>query len=461
MESIVILGGGEAGFTIARTLQTTLRGKAKITLVDQRSHMVYQPFLAEVASGSIEPRHIEVPYHRHLRNCEIVCAKVEGISAAKHEAYLVNLDGVAWTLPYDQLVVTLGAVTKTFPTPGIADYAIGLKSVEEAVHIRNKIIMNFNRASSMYRDNPNRKRLLTFVVVGGGFSGMECFAEMRSLATQLLRDYPAIDDSELEFHLVEASDHIMPEIPRARSERVIAELECRGAHVHLSTFVNSAEGGVVKTSDGSEYPTELIVWTAGSLANPVLKNSDLPLDDRGRLRCRRDLRVEGDDGIVADVWGAGDCCNVPDASGDGLPDGTCAPTAQHAMRQAKLLCANLSAALDGRRLYEYYHANAGMVAGLGAGLGVFTNGSKSHGANGLLAWIAHRGYHGLALPTVERKMRVYGDWLRSGIFGTDTATTSEFAHPRAFFTRYAARPAPKPADAATAHDDKEPEQKSA
>lgn len=440
MDSIVILGGGEAGFTVARTLQYTLHKQAKITLVDQRAHMVYQPFLAEVASGNIEPRHIEIPYHRHLRNCEVVCAKVKSIISAEHKVILENLDGVIWTLPYDQLVVTLGAVTKTFPTPGIADYAIGLKSVEEAVHIRNKVIMNFNRAASMYKDNPNRKRLLTFIVVGGGFSGMECFAEMRSLATKLLKDYPSIDESDLSFHLIEASDHIMPEIPRARSERVIEELERRGAHVHLNTFVNSAENSVVKTSDGAEYPTEVIVWTAGSLANPVLKKSDLPLDERGRLRCRRDLRVEGDNGIVPDVWGAGDCCNVEDASGDGLPDGTCAPTAQHAMRQAKLLTNNLYATYFNKPLLEYYHRNAGMVAGLGAGLGVFTNGSKSYGANGILAWIAHRGYHGLALPTVERKVRVYGDWLKNGIFGTDTASTSEFAQPRAFFARYAARP---------------------
>ncbi|MGI6033166.1 MAG: NAD(P)/FAD-dependent oxidoreductase [Coriobacteriales bacterium] len=440
MDDIVILGGGEAGYTIAHTLQHTLRGKAKVTVVDERAHMVYQPFLAEVVSGSIEPRHIEVPYHRHLRNCEIVCARVKSICAAKHEVLLENMDGMEWTLGYGQLVVTLGAVTKTFPTPGIADNAIGLKSVEEAVHIRNKVIMNFNRASSMYKDNPNRKRLLTFVVVGGGFSGMECFAEMRSLATKLLRDYPSIDEGELEFHLIEATDHIMPEIPLARSERVIEDLEKRNAHVHLSTLVNSAEDGVVRTSDGAEYPTELIVWTAGSLANPVLKDSDLPLDGRGRLRCRLDLRVEGDDGIVDGVWGAGDCCNVPDVSGDGLPDGTCAPTAQHAARQAKLLASNLYAVYNNGSLNEYHHANAGMVAGLGAGLGVFTDGSKKHGVNGPLAWVAHRGYHGLVMPTVERKVSIFFDWLHGGLFGTDTATTSEFARPRELFTRYALRP---------------------
>ena len=446
MKSIVILGGGEAGFYTALGLERELHGQARTTLVDIRSHMVYQPFLAEVASGSIEPRHIQVPFHQHLRKTEIVCARVMGISSAEKIVHLENMDGDKWDLPYDILVVTLGGVVKTFPTPGIAEHAIGLKSVEEAVHIRNKIITNFNRVSSMYPDNPNRKRLLTFVVVGGGFSGIEVFAEMHDLAQNLLQFYPNVNESELEFHLIEAADRIMPEMPRERSAWVVKQMEERGAHVHLSTRVVSAVDGVVRTSEGKAYETEVIVWTAGQRANPVLQNSDLPLDSRGRLRCGADLRVEGDDGIVKDVWGAGDACNVPDLSGDGLPDGSCAPTAQHAMRQAHLLVRNIIADLNGRTLLEYRHANAGMVAGLGMGLGVFTDGSKQRGINGFVAWMFHRAYHGLAVPTVERKVRVVSDWFRAFVVGRDFTATSEFAHPRALFEEYAApmRPEEKP-----------------
>lgn len=437
MKSIVILGGGEAGFYTALDLERELHGQARTTLVDVRSHMVYQPFLAEVASGSIEPRHIQVPFHQHLRKTEVVCAKVMGISAADKMVHLENMDGDRWDLPYDILVVTLGGVVKTFPTPGIAEHAIGLKSVEEAVHIRNKIITNFNRVSSMYPDNPNRKRLLTFVVVGGGFSGIEVFAEMHDLAQNLLQFYPNVDESELEFHLVEAADRIMPEMPRERSEWVVQQMEARGTHVHLNTRVVSAADGVVRTSDGGAYETEVIVWTAGQRANPVLQNSDLPLDSRGRLRCRADLRVAGDNGIVEGVWGAGDACNVPDLSGGGLPDGSCAPTAQHAMRQAHVLARNIIADLNDRALLEYRHANAGMVAGLGIGLGVFTDGSKQRGINGFVAWMFHRGYHGLAVPTVERKVRVVSDWFRAFVVGRDFTATSEFAHPRALFEEYA------------------------
>lgn len=446
MKSIVILGGGEAGFYTALGLERELHGQARTTLVDIRSHMVYQPFLAEVASGSIEPRHIQVPFHQHLRKTEIVCAKVMGVSAADKMVHLENMDGDKWDLPYDILVVTLGGVVKTFPTPGITEHAIGLKSVEEAVHIRNKIITNFNRVSSMYPDNPNRKRLLTFVVVGGGLSGIEVFAEMHDLAQNLLQFYPNVDESELEFHLIEAADRIMPEMPRERSEWVVQQMEERGTHVHLNTRVESAIDGVVRTSEGEAYETEVIVWTAGQRANPVLQNSDLPLDARGRLRCRTDLRVEGDDGIVKDVWGAGDACNVPDLSGDGLPDGSCAPTAQHAMRQAHILVRNIIADLNGRTLLEYRHANAGMVAGLGMGLGVFTDGSKQRGVNGFVAWMFHRAYHGLAVPTVERKVRVVSDWFRAFVVGRDFTATSEFAHPRALFQEYATpvNPAKKP-----------------
>ena len=443
MKSIVILGGGEAGFYTALDLERELHGQARTTLVDIRSHMVYQPFLAEVASGSIEPRHIQVPFHQHLRKTEVVCAKVRGISAAGHVVHLENMDGDRWGLPYDILVVTLGGVVKTFPTPGIAERAIGLKSVEEAVHIRNKIITNFNRVSSMYPDNPNRKRLLTFVVVGGGFSGIEVFAEMHDLAQNLLQFYPNVEESELEFHLIEASDRIMPEMPRERSEWVVQQMETRGTHVHLNARVVSAVDGVVRTSDGGAYETEVIVWTAGQRANPVLQNSDLPLDSRGRLRCRADLRVAGDSGIVEDVWGAGDACNVPDLSGGGLPDGSCTPTAQHAMRQAHVLARNIIADLNGRRLLEYRHANAGMGAGLGIGLGVFTDGSKRRGINGFVAWMFHRGYHGLAVPTVERKVRVVSDWFRAFVVGRDLTAMSEFAHPRALFEEYATPSAPE------------------
>lgn len=444
MQKILILGGGFAGFHVAKGLAKSLKAdEAQITLVDIRTHMCYQPFLAEVVSGSIESRHIQVPLRSHLKGVNVIEAKAKVIDSVNKKVTVKKRDRV-WDIPYDQLIITLGAVTKTFPTPGIADNAIGLKTTEEAVYIRNKIVENFSIANSMPADDPRRKRLLTFIVVGGGFSGSEGFAEMVDLCHVLLKTHPNIKLEDLELHLIEAADRIMPELPPEHSQYAIDKMEERGAHVHLKTFVESAVDGVVKTSDGKEYPTDLIVWTAGTSACPVLRDSDLPLDGRGRLRVLPDLRVEGDDGIVEGVWGCGDATVCPDLSGGGLPDGSCAPTAQHALRQANQLVKNVTATIRGGELGDYCHKNAGCVAGLGAWIGIFASGQKKFIVKGPLAWCMHRGYHGFAMPTWERKLRIFGDWTGGLILGKDVTSTHELERPKAFFQKFAIRP--KPAD---------------
>jgi NADH dehydrogenase len=451
---ILIIGGGYAGFYTARTLEKLLNpGEAEVTLVDARPYMTYQPFLPEVAAGSIEPRHVVVPHRRHLNTTKIVNAKVTAISNADKQVTVRPEGGEPYEIDYDILVVTIGAVSRTFPIPGIADNAIGLKAVEEAVWIRNRMMTNFDRAAGLPRGE-ERQRLLTFVVVGGGFAGIEGFAEMRGLATRLLKQYPEISPSEVQFHLIEAADRIMPEVSLETAKWVVEDLARRGATVHLGTQVTNAEGGVVETSKGDRYPTDVIVWTAGQMANPVLRNSDLPLEPRGRLRVRADLRAETDEGILENVWGAGDSCQVPDVTGNGLPfDGSCVPNAQHAVRQAKRLGKNIVAVLRGDTPVDYEHKPAGAVAGLGVGNGVFTNGKKSFALKGLVAWAFHRGYHGLAIPTWERKWRVFGDWWHQLWVGRDVASDGLVVSPRAFFEEYAARPKPKPA---AKGDDKAP-----
>ncbi|WP_028244880.1 NAD(P)/FAD-dependent oxidoreductase [Pseudoclavibacter soli] len=447
MTKILIIGGGYAGFYTARTLEKLLnKGEAEVTLVDARPYLTYQPFLPEVAAGSIEPRHVLVPHRRHLKTTQVVNAKVTGISNADKQVTVQAEGGEPYTLAYDVLVVTLGAVSRTFPIPGIADNAIGLKSVEEAEWIRNKVTTNFDRAANLPA-GPERQRLLTFVVVGGGFAGIEGFAEVRGLATKLLKHYPEITEDELQFHLIEAADRIMPEVSLETAKWVIADLAKRHATVHLETQVTSAVDGVVETSKGDKFPTDVIIWTAGQMANPVLRNSDLPLEPRGRLRLRADLRATDDDGIIEGVWGAGDSTQVPDVTGNGLPfDGSCVPNAQHAVRQARRLGKNIVASLRGDQPVDYVHKPAGAVAGLGVGNGVFTGGKKKFALKGGIAWLFHRGYHGLAIPTWERKWRVFGDWWHQIWLGRDIATTTHVQNPRAFFEEFASRPKPKPAD---------------
>ena len=442
MKQIVILGGGMGGYYTAKGLEASLKpGEAEVTLVDMHSHLVYQPFLAEVASGAIEPRHVQVPLAQHLPKTNIVTAKVEGVRHADKEVDVRSKSGEQWAIPYDMLVVALGGVTRTFPTPGIADQAIGLKTTQEATYIRNTFIRNFNEASSLPKGSRHRDRLLTFAVVGGGLSGTECFAEIVSLAHDLARKTRGVSFREVNLYLIEVMDKIMPEVPPERGQWVIDMLEDRGAHVLLKTSIEDATDGFLHLSDGQVIDCGLLVWTAGQIAAPALKNTDLPLDSRGRLNCNEYLCVVNEDGsLVQDAWGVGDCTKAPDLSGGGFPDGSCAPTAQHAVREAKVLARNLVHALRGEALEQYYHENAGMVAGLGVNRGLFANGNKKLIFTGWPAWMAHRGYHGLALPSWERKLRVFGDWTGAFVLGRDVTSVDDLEDPKGFFQEFAVRP---------------------
>jgi NADH dehydrogenase len=436
---ILIVGGGYAGFYTALKLDKWLRrGEAEVTVVDPLPYMTYQPFLPEVAAGSIEPRHAVVSLRRHLsKSAEVITAKVTAIDHANKLATITPEVGEPWQMKYDIIVVTAGSVSRTFPIPGVADVAIGLKNIEEAVEIRDRILTNFEKASNLPA-GPARDRLLTFVVVGGGFAGIEAFGEMRSLASSLLRYYPTLDFEDTHFHLIEAMGRIMPEVSLETSHWVIKNLESRGAQVHLETQLTSAVGGVIEMSNGESFESDTIVWTAGVMANPVVRNTDLPVEERGRLRVQADLRVVTESGeIVPDAWGAGDVSAVPDLTGAGV-GGFCVPNAQHAVRQGKLMAKNIVATLRGDEPKEYFHKNQGAVAGIGLGEGVFQSGKIS--VKGLLAWFMHRGYHGMAIPMWERKIRVFVNWFLNFILRRDIVSLEARVHPRAAFEEFAARP---------------------
>ncbi|PZF55448.1 NAD(P)/FAD-dependent oxidoreductase [Curtobacterium sp. MCBD17_034] len=450
MPKILIVGGGYAGFYTAWKLEKALRpGEAEVTMVDPLPYMTYQPFLPEVAAGSIEPRHAVVAHRRHLGKTRVVTAKVTKVDHATKTATITPQVGEPWEETYDTLVMTAGAVSRTFPIAGVAEEAIGLKTIEEAAAIRDKILTNFAKAANLPA-GPERERLLTVVVVGGGFAGIEIFAELRSFATNLLRNYPTISFDETHFHLVEAMGRIMPEVSLETSHWVLKNLAERGAEVHLDTQLASAVGGVCqfKPNEGEIQTVEsdLIIWTAGVMANPMVKGTDLPLEPRGRIRVQPDLRVVDDNGIVADAWACGDVAAVPDLTGGGV-GGMCVPNAQHAVRQAKQLAKNLVAVIRGEEPKDYKHENLGAVAGLGLGIGVFQSGKFA--MKGFLAWGAHRGYHGLAMPSWERKVRVVGDWLTGTMFGRDIVSLDDRETPRAAFETFASRPKPPMPEAGT------------
>lgn len=437
---ILVVGGGYAGFYTAWKLEKHLRkGEADVTIVDPLPYMTYQPFLPEVAAGEIEARHVVVGHRRHLKRTTIVTAKVTKIDHANKRATITPPMGEPWEHEYDQIVVTAGAVSRTFPIPGIAENAIGLKTIEEAVAIRDRILTNFDRAA-LLPPGPERERLLTVVVVGGGFAGIEIFAELRELASALVKDYPTLTFDETHFHLIEAMGRIMPEVSLKTSEWVLKDLAKRGAFVHLDTQVQGAVDGNVQLSTGETIPTDLIIWTAGVMANPtVVRGGDLPVEERGRIKARADLRVGTEDEFVEGAWAAGDVAAVPDLTGGGV-GGFCVPNAQHAVRQAKLLAKNVVAVLRGEQPKQYVHKNVGAVAGLGLYNGVFQSGNLA--LKGFIAWCAHRGYHGLAMPSWERKWRVIGDWWHDFWLGRDNVSLITVQHPRYVFEEFAARPRP-------------------
>lgn len=438
MRRILIIGGGYAGFYTAWGLEKRLRrGEAEVTLVDPRPYMTYQPFLPEVTAGSVEARHVAVALRGHLHRTKIIAGTVTAIHHADRTVRVRPLEGPDRELSYDTIVITAGTVTRTFAIPGIAENAIGLKHVEEAVAIRDRLLTAFERASNLPAGR-RRRALLTVTVVGGGFTGVEATGELLSLATALLKRYPELSFDDLAFHLVEATPRILPEVTDEPGAWVVRDLERRGAKVHLNTRLVSATGGHIRLSDGTEYDSELLIWTAGNAANPVVaSHTDLPIDTRGMLPVRADLRVvlhqgERDEEIVEDAWAAGDNAAVPDLA---VPGTLTVPNAQHAVRQGRLLAANLVADLRGRGPTPYKHHSLGVVATLGLGRGIFQ--WRGLVIKGLLAWLMHRGYHVLAVPTWERKIRVLLVWLAAFLFGRDTVSLLAVQHPRQAFTEAA------------------------
>jgi len=440
MPKILIVGGGYAGFYTALKLEKHLgKGEAEVTLIDPLPYMTYQPFLPEVVAGSIEARHAVVSHRRHLRKTNIVSGRVTDVNHVKKVATVELAGAGKQKISYDHIVVTAGAVSRTFPIPGVAENAIGMKNIEEAVEVRNRILGNFDKAANLPA-GAERDRLLTFVVVGGGFAGIEAFAEMRSLASYLLRYYPTLTFDDVHFHLIEAMGRIMPEVSQATSEWVIANLDRRGAKIHLNTQLQSAEKGIIQLSTGETFASDVIVWTAGVMAHPYVRNTDLPVDERGRITAKATLQVANGDDVLEGAWTAGDVSAVPDLSGFGV-GGYCVPNAQHAVRQAKLLAKNIVANLRGEGVKEYFHKPLGAVAGLGIGVGVYQ--WKGLAIKGLIAWFMHRGYHGLAVPMWERKIRVFAGWIWNFLLRRDIVAISATKGPRVQFETYASKPAKK------------------
>ena len=423
---IVILGGGFAGMKAAECLERDLKKdpSVSITLASENNALLFTPMLAEVAGSSLEPSHISTPLRTTLHRTEFIRARVTGVDLenrrVKLDAGATGGESCESELSYDHIVFALGAVSNYLGLSNVQRLAFDFKSLIDAIRIRNHVIEMFERADRE-RDPEARQALLTFVVAGGGFAGVELAGAVNDFSRGILADYPNLRNREVRVVLVHSRDRILPELSESLARYAQNRMEMRGVEFRLNTRLTDAREGVVVLSDG-EIPAETLVWTAGTAPNPLTKTLSLEKDKRGALIVDEDLSVPG----YAGVWALGDCAAVMDAK----TDKPCPPTAQFALREAATLAKNIRASLEGRPTKGFHFDSLGALCVVGhqtacAELTIPFARSKSMRFSGLLAWFMWRGIYLGKLPSLERKIRVLVDWTVELFFPKDIVQTIE------------------------------------
>jgi NADH dehydrogenase len=404
----LVLGGGFAGGYVARLL-----GKRGATIVSPENFMLYTPMLPEAASGTIEPRHTVVPLRLMCREAELLLGRATAVDTAARRV-TVETEDEQVTVAYENLVVAVGAVVRTLPIPGLAEYGLGFKTLPDAINLRNHVLRRLEAAAAASSEE-HRRRELSFVFVGAGYAGVEALAELSDLVRDALRYYPTLRDAPQRWVLADAAPKILPEIPTRLGEYAAAQLERRGVEVRVGTTLERLEEHAAVLSGTEPIPTSTFVWTAGVKANPLGQRFGLPVDERGRIVVDEHLRVQG----VDHVWALGDGARVPNLATPGVPD---PPTCQHALRQARRLARNLRGESK-----PYRYRMLGQVATLGRYKGIAdVIGLRLRGFPG---WFVTRTYHLYQLPLFSRKLRVVADWTVSLFFRRDIAELGMLGHP--------------------------------
>jgi NADH dehydrogenase len=402
----LIVGGGFAGSYVARLL-----GKRGATIVSRENFMLFTPMLPEAASGTLEPRHVVVPLRLMCPHAELLLGRATELDTERARVHVETEDG-RLTLAYRNVVIAIGAVVRTLPLPGLPEYALGFKSLADAIHLRNHVLRRLEAAVTAPNE-ARRLRELTFVFVGAGYAGVEALAELSDLVRDAVRHYPELRQARQHWVLVDAAPKILPEIPSRLGDYAAAQLAGRGVDIRVATTLAAVEPHAAVLSDGSHISTNTVVWTAGVKANPLLNEFGLPLDERGRVRVDATLRVEGHES----VWALGDCARVPNTATPRHPD---PPTSQHALRQARRLAKNLT----GPRRQPYRYRTLGEVATLGRYKGIAN--VLGVPLRGFLGWFVTRTYHLYQLPLLSRKLRVVTDWTVALFFRRDIAELGTF-----------------------------------
>jgi NADH dehydrogenase len=423
-QRIVILGGGFAGMKTAECLEQQLRtnSSAQITLVSETNALLFTPMLAEVAGSTLEPSHISTPLRSSLHRTEFIRGRVTGIDLENRKVLLAESASTSSSgqleVSYDHLVLALGSVSNYLGMANVEKLAFNFKSLLDAIRIRNHVIEMFERADRE-RDPLLRAPLLTFVVAGGGFAGVELAGALNDFARGILADYPNLKTSELNIVLVHSRDRILPELSESLARYAQGKMEARGVTFRLNARLSDAQPGVVVLSDG-EIRARTLVWTAGTAPNPLLKALPLEKDKRGGVKVDSALAVPGHSG----VWALGDCAAVTDAK-SGKP---CPPTAQFAIREAQIVARNIATQLLGRPATNFHFDSLGALCVVGhqtacAELSVPFLRTTAVRFSGLLAWLMWRGIYLSKLPGLERKIRVLMDWTIELFFPRDIVQT--------------------------------------
>jgi NADH dehydrogenase len=350
-------------------------------------------------------------------------------------AVVRSLDGTERAITFDHVVLALGAVSKTLPIPGLAEDAIGFSSLEEAVYLRDHVLdrVRFAAATS---DEAERVRALTFVFVGGGYTGVEAITELHQLADAELGRHPELNGTRMTWLLVEAADRIAAELPPGLSNWTLRLLRQRGITVLLHTQLTSCEDGVVQLNNGDSRPSDTLVWVAGVTPSPTLDNVDVPRGKKGHVQCNVWLQAVRNDGTAIEgVWAIGDDAQVPDLTARNQPT-FYPPNAQNATRQATTLARSLRRMTAGKEPLEYRHHDLGTLASYSGRRGAAV--VRGLPVRGLSAWALDKVYHAIALPSAARRLRLILGWVGNGLAPRDTASTSAVRDPRRRFRHAAA-----------------------
>jgi len=416
--NIVIAGGGFAGANTARELEKLLpRQSSRLILVNDVNFLLYTPLLPEAAAGTLEPRHVVTPLREILHRTNLRLGVIEGHDRDNRQVTIRSHSGESEQIDYDHLILAPGSISRFLPIPGLSEHAVGFKSLADAIYLRNQVIETLEVANAT-EDSELRDQLLTYVFVGGGYAGLEALAELQDFAADAMQHYPKARLHGMRWVLVEAADRVLPEIDAGLAEYAVDELRGRGIDIRLGTTLEEVTATSARISTGETLPSRTVVWTAGVAPHPALKNMGVPLDERGKVKVDRRLAVEGMEG----VWALGDAAAVPDPAG-----GLCPPTAQHAVRQAPVVAANVAAAIGLGQPREFTYEGSASFVNLGRYKAVGKIGERTF--RGFRAWWLARSYHMSQIPGLPRKIRAVIDWTASLPFQRDLSEVGSIGRP--------------------------------